>query len=141
MTSHSQTLSVLAAGTLYHFRVKSQDAAANLATSADFTFSTPAKAVLSSLTVSPTKVVGGEQPYPTGTVTLVGPAPNGGVIVNLTSSNSHVVVPANVTIPAGATSVSFTMTTTPPSSKTRNVTITANYNGVSKTAVLTITRT
>ena len=38
--SHSQALSGLASATLYHYRVKSKDAAANLATSADFTFTT-----------------------------------------------------------------------------------------------------
>ncbi len=40
--SHSQQLSGLTAGTLYHYRVKSKDASGNLAVSADFTFSTPA---------------------------------------------------------------------------------------------------
>ncbi len=40
LTSHSQTLSGLVAATLYHFRVKSRDAAGNLATSGDFTFTT-----------------------------------------------------------------------------------------------------
>jgi hypothetical protein len=38
--SHSQAVGGLAAGTLYHYRVKSRDAAGNLATSADFTFTT-----------------------------------------------------------------------------------------------------
>ena len=38
VASHSQTLSGLAAGTLYHYRVKSRDAAGNLATSGDVTF-------------------------------------------------------------------------------------------------------
>ena len=38
VTSHSQALSGLTAGTLYHYRVKSRDAAGNLATSGDFTF-------------------------------------------------------------------------------------------------------
>ena len=42
VTSHSQALSGLAAGTLYHVRVKSKDASGNLATSADFTFTTAA---------------------------------------------------------------------------------------------------
>lgn len=42
LTSHSQTLSGLTANTLYHFRVKSKDAAGNISTSADFTFTTPA---------------------------------------------------------------------------------------------------
>lgn len=40
VTSHSQALSSLTAITLYHYRVKSRDAAGNLKTSADFTFTT-----------------------------------------------------------------------------------------------------
>jgi hypothetical protein len=40
--SHSQALGGLAASTLYHYRVKSRDAAGNLATSADFTFTSAA---------------------------------------------------------------------------------------------------
>jgi hypothetical protein len=44
VTSHSQGLSGLNASTLYHFRVKSRDAAGNLATSADNTFTTSATA-------------------------------------------------------------------------------------------------
>jgi len=45
VTSHTQTLSGLAAGTLYHFRVRSRNAAGNLAVSGDFTFTTGAAAV------------------------------------------------------------------------------------------------
>ncbi|HEY3303141.1 MAG TPA: Ig-like domain-containing protein [Candidatus Binatia bacterium] len=44
VTSHSQNLSGLAANTLYHYRVKSRDAAGNLATSTDKTFTTLASA-------------------------------------------------------------------------------------------------
>ncbi|HEY3082208.1 MAG TPA: DUF4082 domain-containing protein [Chloroflexota bacterium] len=40
VTSHSVQVSGLAVGTLYHYRVKSKDAAGNLATSGDFTFTT-----------------------------------------------------------------------------------------------------
>jgi hypothetical protein len=40
VTNHSVTLSDLAAGTTYHFRVKSKDASENEATSGDFTFTT-----------------------------------------------------------------------------------------------------
>lgn len=40
VTAHSSSLSGLSAGTLYHYRVKSKDAAGNLATSGDFTFTT-----------------------------------------------------------------------------------------------------
>jgi glucose/arabinose dehydrogenase len=40
VTSHSQTLSGLTPNTTYHFRVKSRDAAGNLAVSGDFVFTT-----------------------------------------------------------------------------------------------------
>ena len=40
VTSHLVTLSGLVEGRLYHFRLRSRDAAGNLATSGDFTFST-----------------------------------------------------------------------------------------------------
>ena len=39
-TVHSQLLTGLANATLYHYRVKSRDAAGNLAVSEDFTFTT-----------------------------------------------------------------------------------------------------
>ena len=42
VTTHSQALSGLIASTLYHYRVKSKDAAGNLATSNDFSFTTTA---------------------------------------------------------------------------------------------------
>jgi hypothetical protein len=42
VASHSQTLSGLAANTLYHYRVKSRDASNNLATSSDSMFTTSA---------------------------------------------------------------------------------------------------
>lgn len=56
VTSHSQTLTGLSATTTYHFRVKSKDAAGNLATSTDATFTTAAlditAPVLSAISVS-----------------------------------------------------------------------------------------
>jgi phosphodiesterase/alkaline phosphatase D-like protein len=42
VTTHSASLSGLTASKTYHYRVKSKDAAGNLATSADFTFATTA---------------------------------------------------------------------------------------------------
>ena len=55
-------------------------------------------------------VVGGVSAI--GTVTLSAPAPRGGVPVALASSNTAVAtVPAVVTVPAGATTVQFTVTT------------------------------
>ena len=40
LTSHSQSLTGLSAGTIYHYRVRSRDAAANEAVGSDFTFTT-----------------------------------------------------------------------------------------------------
>src|SRR5829696_2753274 len=67
-------------------------------------------ASLSSLTVSPTDVVG---PDPaTGTVTLNSAAPSGGFTVDLTSDNTAVAtVPPSVTVPAGSTRATFTVST------------------------------
>src|SRR5207248_11437359 len=39
-TSHAVTIGALTDGTMYHYRVKSKDASGNLASSADFTFTT-----------------------------------------------------------------------------------------------------
>jgi hypothetical protein len=65
---------------------------------------------LSSLTVSPTDVVG---PDPaTGTVTLSSAAPSGGFTVDLTSDNTAAAtVPPSVTVPAGSTRATFTVST------------------------------
>ena len=67
-------------------------------------------ASLSSLTVSPTDVVG---PDPaTGTVTLSSAAPSGGFTVDLTSDNTAAAtVPPSVTVQAGSTSATFTVST------------------------------
>ena len=90
---------------------------------------------LQSLTISPTSVLGGSSA--TGTVTLSAPAPAGGVTVQLRSSSNRAQVPSTVTIPAGATSANFTIRTTAGGLVT-TVTITATYNGVSRSAQLTI---
>jgi len=50
--SHSATLSGLAASTLYHYRVKSSDAAGNMAVSGDFTFTTSATPDTTAPTIS-----------------------------------------------------------------------------------------
>lgn len=75
---------------------------------------TPAP-VVNSLTFTPTSPVGGKTA--TGKVTLMSAAPSGGALVFLTSANTSVAtVPATVTVPAGATSVTFTVTTYPVTS-------------------------
>jgi thermitase len=96
----------------------------------------PTQPSLSSLSLNPTSVVGGNSS--TGTVTLTAPAPSGGFVVNLSSSNTSVAtVPSSVTVPAGATSANFTVATNPVSSVT-SVTITAAAGGITRTATLTV---
>jgi hypothetical protein len=92
---------------------------------------------LSSLSLSETSVPG--QSSPTGTVTLTSAAPTGGAVVRLESSNVDAArVPSSVTVAAGATTATFTITTPTVSSRV-NVTITASYAGVERTATLTVT--
>jgi hypothetical protein len=68
-------------------------------------------------------------------VTLTSAAPAGGANVALASSDwVSFVLPASVTVPAGATSVQFPVTNAIGQSTTI---ITASYNGVNKTATLT----
>jgi thermitase len=95
----------------------------------------PTQPSLSSLTLNPTSVVGGNGS--TGTVTLTAPAPSGGFVVNLSSNTSVATVPSTVTVPAGATSANFTVSTQAVSSAT-SVTITASAGGISRTATLTV---
>jgi hypothetical protein len=96
----------------------------------------PASLVL--VRLSPSSVVGGKSTT-NNTVTLNGPAPAGGAVVNLLSSDPTVAsVPASVTVAAGATtSPVFTIATTAVATQTSE-TISASYNSVTKTANLTV---
>jgi uncharacterized delta-60 repeat protein len=74
----------------------------------------------------------------TGTVMLTSPAPAGGVVVKLESSNPAVAtVPASVTIPAGATSATFPVTTRAVTTQT-TVRITASVEGANNGIVITV---
>ncbi len=98
---------------------------------------TVSAAALTSVNVSPTSVSGGTPS--TGTVSLNGPAPTAGATVTLSSSNSNAAsVPGNVVLSSGANSATFTVTTLDVASSTA-VTITAVYNGTTKTTTLTVT--
>lgn len=103
-------------------------------------FSTNSGAVepaMSTLVLTPDKIGTGESA--TGTVTIAQPAPAGGTLVTI-SHNGQVFldIPANVTIPSGATTASFPITTT-------NVVVSdtfqiaATSGGVTKTAPFTVT--
>ena len=90
---------------------------------------------LSSLALSPTSLFGGSATK--GTVTLSGPAPSGGAVIPLTSSNTSVAqVPTSVTVSAGATTATFSVTTTPVTVNASAV-ISGTY-GVTRSATLTV---
>jgi len=96
----------------------------------------PPPASLSSVSVTPTSVVGGNSSQ--GTVTLTAGAPAGGAVVGLSSANTAAAtVPASVTVAAGATSATFTVTTTSVTASTA-LSITGTFNAVSRSAVLTV---
>jgi hypothetical protein len=97
----------------------------------------PPPATLSSFSLNPTSVTGGNSS--TGTVTLSGPAPAGGAQVALSSGNTTVAsVPSSVTVAAGATNATFTVSTSAVAAST-TVTISAAYGGATKSASLSLT--
>jgi photosystem II stability/assembly factor-like uncharacterized protein len=92
----------------------------------------------SSVNLNPTSVTGGASSI--GTVVLSGPAPGRGVAVALSSSDPAIAaVPPSVTVAAGETSATFTISTPPCASGT--ATISASFGGVSRSVALTVTTT
>ncbi len=92
-------------------------------------------ASLAALTLNPATVTGGTPS--TGTATLTNIAPAGGAVVTLSNSNTAVAtVPSSVTVPAGATSAAFTITTNPVSTSAQ-ATIQGSYAGT-QSAMLTV---
>lgn len=92
-------------------------------------------AVLESLTLSQTSVVGGSNV--TAQVRLTGPAPAAGLTVALSSNNPAASVPPLVTVAPGSTALDFTVATRPVSAAT-TVTIRATAGTVVRTATLTV---
>lgn len=108
----------------------------NVSKTAQLTISPVGQVSISSVSVNPVSVSGGVTA--TGTVTLSAPAPAGGVVVDLWTNGSPAFVPVSISIPAGATNGSFPVTTNYVTSATQGV-ITAFYNGLSRTANITVT--
>jgi hypothetical protein len=110
---------------------------AGVSKSATLTINPPAATVtLLSLSVNPSAIPNAGTA--TGTVTLSGKAPTGGVVVALASSNTAAAtVPANITIPAGSSSASFGITGKTVTART-TLTISTSYAGTTKSASLTI---
>ena len=91
--------------------------------------------VAAGVTVSPISVRGGTAA--SGTVTLSGPAPASGRVVDLSSNLAAATVPASVTVIAGATTATFTVTTT-AIAYNAIATLSATNNGVTVTTSLTV---
>ena len=92
--------------------------------------------VLSALTLSPATIAGGCQGS-TGKVTLSGKAPVGGLVVPLTNTNPVASVPASVTVPAGATYVTFPVTA-PAVTAIQTGTVSASFGGITKSVILKV---
>ena len=139
VTPSQFTGATLNTGQRYWWRVRGLNAAGMAgAWSSTRRFTPQAGALtLSSVTLNPSNVVGGNTSQ--GTAILTGAAPVGGSVVTLSSSNTTVAtVPANVTVPAGASSATFTVTTSSVSAST-SATITAVFGGATRSATLTVT--
>jgi nidogen-like len=90
---------------------------------------------LSSVSINPTSVQGGHSA--TGTVTLSGAAPTGGLRVTLSSSGTVASPPGGVTVPGGLTSATFTINTSTVTASTP-VTISGVAGAATRTATLTV---
>jgi hypothetical protein len=139
-TSFSDT--GLAVNSTHSYTVVAFDAANNQSGNSNSASATTQLAgALVSLSLNPTTVTA---PAPsTGTVTLSGPAPAGGLTVTLTSSDTRkATVPQTVTVQAGQSTATFTVTTlTGHLGGGQNpVTITATLAGTGRTAVLNVLR-
>ncbi|HEU0318444.1 MAG TPA: putative Ig domain-containing protein, partial [Solirubrobacteraceae bacterium] len=92
-----------------------------------------------SIAVSPGSVAGGAGATATATLNVAAPA--GGAVVSLVSSNTGAAkVPASVTVPAGATSASFAVSTANPGTTT-TVALGGTYGGNARAALLGVTGT
>jgi hypothetical protein len=94
-----------------------------------------ATVALSAVSLSPTTVVGGSSS--TGTVRLGSAAPSGGTRVSLSDDSPAASVPAFVTVAAGNTSRTFTVTTTAVTGP-MPVVVSASTAGVTRNATLTL---
>lgn len=92
-------------------------------------------AQLTSVSVSPTEVTGGDSSA--GTVAVSGTVPAGGISVALGDNAASVSVPASVSVAGGQTSAGFTALTTAVAA-TEVATITATFESTSVTCLLTV---
>jgi hypothetical protein len=93
---------------------------------------------LSSLVVNPPTVIGGCGSA-TGTVTLSAVAPTGGVVVTLSDNLAATTMPASVTVPAGARTRTFTISTAAVTAN-QSGTVTAKTGASTRTDTLAVRR-
>ncbi len=90
------------------------------------------------MTAGPSSVIGGGKSQ--ATVTLTAPAPDGGAIVAISSSNGTIApIPATVKFPAGIKIVTFSIETKAVTEPVQ-ITITASLGGASRKAILKVTK-
>ena len=110
---------------------------AGISKSVTLTVNPAAPVALLSLSLNPKTIVGGSSSVATVTLNKVTSSP---VIVSLASSKpKNAMIPASVTVPAGASSAAFNISTTSTNKKI-NATISASYGEATKSAALTIVR-
>jgi hypothetical protein len=90
---------------------------------------------VSSVQCAPASVNGGSSS--TCTVTIASAAPAAGAVISISANNAAVSMPASLTIPAGATSSTFTAYTSVVTTN-QTVSLSALYGGVSQTASLAV---
>jgi hypothetical protein len=121
MTSHTQPLTGLTAGTQYHYRVRATDAAGSTALSTDFTFTTASVPPLltATLTSSPASITSGSASTLTWSTT------------NATSISINQAI--------GTVSASGTRSVSPTATTTYTLTATNGTSSVTATASVTVT--
>jgi hypothetical protein len=140
--ANQTTLTIPAGSSSGNFTIQ---AAANLAGQATITASAGGVTVAATLTVAPAVLtgqliisppsifIGG---FATATVTLSGPAPQGGVAITLSSDNPSIAaVPPNVTVAAGSNTTTFRVTAGTSAGST---TIKASLAGATLPATITV---
>jgi hypothetical protein len=139
-TTTASTLTLIASSTsatgTFTVIITGTSGSLHSSTTISFTVAPIPLPTVSLLTLNPASVVGGLGSV-TGTVTLSGPAPAGGAVVQLSSSNGAAQVPSSVTVPAGATNATFSVTTSIVLITT-SAQISASYNSTTRAATLSL---
>jgi hypothetical protein len=141
VTASRFTASTLNAGQRHWWRVRGINSAGTAGAWSSVRRFTPGAftqaASLAGIALNPASVVGGNTSE--GTASLTSAASAGGAVVTLSSSNTSAAgVPASVTVPAGAFSATFTVSTASVTAST-SLTISGAFGGTARSATLTVT--